>query len=129
MLVATMDNKSCSHFGRCGLFLPKALFFRPRCGSSSLDKHNCASEENSINTNCPSLPQSCTINILFDHKNVLITPSTFTSCEFRWDLWWLWDGYAPENQLTGICSGTSSSHGLSQSPSLGSSALQSWLSS
>lgn len=62
-------------------------------------------------------------------KNLSISLSTSTSCEHRWDLWWPWDGCAPGIQLTGICSGTSSSLGLLQFLSLGSSVLQSWLSS
>lgn len=64
--------------------------------------------------------------ILFDD---FMSPSTSVPCEHRSDLWWPWDGCAPGNQLTGICSGTFSSLGSLQFPFLDSSVLQSWLSS
>lgn len=54
---------------------------------------------------------------------------TCVSRKHRWALWWLWDGCVPGSQWTGDCSETSSSHGSSRFPFLGSSALPSWLSS
>lgn len=66
----------------------------------------------------------CVISIWWSND-----PLTSVLRERRSDLWWLWDGCAPENRLTGACSGTSSLLGSLRFLFLDSSVLQSWHSS